>query len=256
MADDPDVRTAFMKAILENPLDDNTRLVYADWLQENDEPKFAEYLRVTIEKGICHKARVERGPNGTDVFRIYESVKSTDSSVVRIEKGRGASTRWLPDPYRDAMWLDYTGSGDTSRWWPRSTQFVYERGFIGYVRFGRMDLFDACADYLFRRHPITKVEIGDKSCDNRRNGNFCVWQRQSTTMEAWSGRPGPDQQRYMIPDEYYEEMPLIHRESYQSTYNTFPPDRTTGANWLSDACVTVGRRRAGLCRLPKRETPT
>jgi len=44
---------AFLKAILEKPDDDSRKLVYADWLEEQGDPR-AEYLRLTV------KARQER----------------------------------------------------------------------------------------------------------------------------------------------------------------------------------------------------
>ena len=38
---------AFLEALKANPADDTTRLVYADWLDEHDQPQKAEYLRLT-----------------------------------------------------------------------------------------------------------------------------------------------------------------------------------------------------------------
>jgi uncharacterized protein (TIGR02996 family) len=38
---------AFLEALKANPADDTTRLVYADWLDEHNEPQKAEYLRLT-----------------------------------------------------------------------------------------------------------------------------------------------------------------------------------------------------------------
>ncbi len=40
---------ALLRAILANPDDDTPRLVYADWLDENDQPARAEFIRVQIE---------------------------------------------------------------------------------------------------------------------------------------------------------------------------------------------------------------
>jgi uncharacterized protein (TIGR02996 family) len=38
-----------LRNILDNPEDDTVRLVYADWLQENGRPEYAEFIRVQIE---------------------------------------------------------------------------------------------------------------------------------------------------------------------------------------------------------------
>src|SRR5438034_1048195 len=38
----------FLEAILEDPDDDAVRLIYADWLEEHDQPARAEFIRVQI----------------------------------------------------------------------------------------------------------------------------------------------------------------------------------------------------------------
>ena len=43
------VSTAFLAAIIANPKDDLTRLVFADWLDEHDESERAEFIRVQCE---------------------------------------------------------------------------------------------------------------------------------------------------------------------------------------------------------------
>ena len=37
--------TAFLQAIAEEPADDTSRLVFADWLEEHDQPARAEFIR-------------------------------------------------------------------------------------------------------------------------------------------------------------------------------------------------------------------
>jgi uncharacterized protein (TIGR02996 family) len=39
----------FYKAIMENPLDDGIRLIYSDWLIENGEIDYAEFIKIQIE---------------------------------------------------------------------------------------------------------------------------------------------------------------------------------------------------------------
>src|SRR5262249_22464510 len=50
-----DEAAALLRAIIANPDDDTPRLVYADWLQEHDDPERAEYIRVQ-----CQIANEER----------------------------------------------------------------------------------------------------------------------------------------------------------------------------------------------------
>ncbi len=61
--------TAFLAALKANPADDTARLVYADWLDEHDEPQKAAYLR---RGGVSERASTEserlagRGTNRSD----------------------------------------------------------------------------------------------------------------------------------------------------------------------------------------------
>jgi uncharacterized protein (TIGR02996 family) len=49
----------FLQALLAEPDDDTLRLAMADWLDENDEPARAEFIRVQIElaRGVLDRAR-------------------------------------------------------------------------------------------------------------------------------------------------------------------------------------------------------
>ena len=42
------IQQAFLRAIAEHPDDDSSRLVYADWLEENGDPEKAGYVRVKV----------------------------------------------------------------------------------------------------------------------------------------------------------------------------------------------------------------
>ena len=50
----------FLKALLADPEDDTLRLAMADWLDENDQPARAEFVRVQIElaRGVPDRARL------------------------------------------------------------------------------------------------------------------------------------------------------------------------------------------------------
>jgi uncharacterized protein (TIGR02996 family) len=51
---------AFLAALKANPADDTTRLVYADWLDEHDEPQKAEYLRAVVDFALTNQRAIER----------------------------------------------------------------------------------------------------------------------------------------------------------------------------------------------------
>src|SRR5688572_26734802 len=52
----------FLSEIVEHPDDDMPRLVYADWLDDHDEPERAEFIRVQIEiaRGVGRAVRLRR----------------------------------------------------------------------------------------------------------------------------------------------------------------------------------------------------
>jgi uncharacterized protein (TIGR02996 family) len=51
---------AFLAALKANPADDTTRLVYADWLDENGEPEKAAYLRTIVDSARTDPRAIER----------------------------------------------------------------------------------------------------------------------------------------------------------------------------------------------------
>jgi uncharacterized protein (TIGR02996 family) len=55
---------AFMRDILENPEDDTTRLVYADWLEDHAEAERAEFLRLE-----CRLRGLEGGPETRPLWK-------------------------------------------------------------------------------------------------------------------------------------------------------------------------------------------
>lgn len=55
----PSADNPFLRAVIANPDDDLTRLVYADWLDENGQPERAEFVRtqVALAAGVPDDAR-------------------------------------------------------------------------------------------------------------------------------------------------------------------------------------------------------
>jgi uncharacterized protein (TIGR02996 family) len=59
-----DERVALMRAVCEHPDEDTPRLVFADWLQENGEPKYAEFVRLQVR----HAELLRYGAPDTEDF--------------------------------------------------------------------------------------------------------------------------------------------------------------------------------------------
>ena len=93
---------AFRQAIIEDPDDDAPRLVYADWLDEHDNPVRAEFIRIQ-----CSLA----GMPGDDPRR---------SSLQQREQELLQQYGWV--------WAEEMG--------PQVSQWMYRRGFIEAVEMG------------------------------------------------------------------------------------------------------------------------
>src|SRR5262249_54055324 len=64
--------TALLKAIIADPDDDTSRLVYADWLDEHDQPNRAEFIRVQI--GLARGT--PSGPDYPDLVERWEEINA------------------------------------------------------------------------------------------------------------------------------------------------------------------------------------
>src|SRR5688572_6709814 len=53
-------RDALLRAVCENPDDDTPRLVLADWLDENEEPERAEFIRLQIELATMRDGKAKQ----------------------------------------------------------------------------------------------------------------------------------------------------------------------------------------------------
>jgi uncharacterized protein (TIGR02996 family) len=75
-------REALLAAILANPTDDVARLVFADWLEENNEEQYAEFIRAEI----AGEENLTPPPWGLpEVCEIYVSRGLIDSVVFTLD---------------------------------------------------------------------------------------------------------------------------------------------------------------------------
>jgi uncharacterized protein (TIGR02996 family) len=116
---------AFLRAIIEAPVDDTPRLAYADWLDEKGDPERAEFIRAQVE-----------------LAKLPADAPGRAALAAKAEA--------LREAHRDA-WRGSLPAGD----------FVatYHRGFAEDVYFHGPRAFFACADELFRRLPVRHLTI-------------------------------------------------------------------------------------------------
>jgi uncharacterized protein (TIGR02996 family) len=127
---------ALYAAILAAPDDDTPRLVYADWLEENDQPERAEFIRVQIE--LARMPPGERVPWNRRVIELRAREKA-----ILVTRG----DEWLA-PLREKG--EPLQSGDTSG--------EFRRGFVEIV-WMPATWFCLRAEALFARVPVRELRV-------------------------------------------------------------------------------------------------
>lgn len=145
-----DEQRAFLNAIHANPDDDLVRLVYADWLDEQDQPERAEFIRVQVR--LEEIRRTIRQPDEDHLH--YLSVHSRSSGVWCCP-GDSAERRELAFRYRslldahEAEWLAPFREVLHNEWY-------WSRGFLDVVQVAPEALAES-AEELFGSHPIRRL---------------------------------------------------------------------------------------------------
>ena len=121
-------RELLLRAICENPDDDTLRLVFADWLQENDDEARAEFIRAQIELS-------QHTPHTIPWFEC--STRARELSAIH-------ESRWRIEVPSDPA-LDWR---------------EFRRGFLEKLRVFDFDAFEALAGQIFAATPLLEVHIG------------------------------------------------------------------------------------------------
>lgn len=261
-----------LRAIVRDPDDDTPRLIYADWLQENDNPESAEFIRTQIQLARgCGKCRPDRtiatrgpyDPKGADFDDngYYDPCPECGEGC-DLEKRESELLDWNGDLWLRDAGLQHpvlTAGGDLATGY-FSRGFIYKivlplRAFCG-GKCARCDggevavnmrtpprkcniclgvgEFPALADTIFRLHPITEVELNDRTPFN------AGWYN--------ADRRDPDpfvQTRSGIPQPLYDEIEDYLPESHAKRWKAFGSNASAQAALLR-ACVNYGRTRAGF----------
>jgi uncharacterized protein (TIGR02996 family) len=90
-------REALLRAVCENPEDDLPRLVFADWLEDHDEPERARFIRVQVE--FAQLAREGRGAN-PELRRIDREIWRGHGQRWRAELPRIQGVEWFSEFFR------------------------------------------------------------------------------------------------------------------------------------------------------------
>ncbi|TMJ00855.1 MAG: TIGR02996 domain-containing protein [Alphaproteobacteria bacterium] len=212
-----------IQEVLEHPEDDVPRLIYADWLAENDQPVRAEFIQLQ-----CRLAKEQPDyalDTGTSP-RAY-----TSSGDPRIRRAYALFQELaFPTVSKGPITL-------TSFQWTAAT---WRRGFVEGLSLSCSE-FTRLARLVFKLHPVTRVQLKD---------------RQPTWCPGWNGywswRVTGDEvpffsDGFLLPHEIFNLLGPGHRESQHGQWRHFD-SKERAVQELSQACVAFGitKRKEGL----------
>lgn len=90
-------REALLRAVCENPDDDLPRLVFADWLDEHDEPERAHFVRTQVE--FARLAREGQGAS-KELRQIDRAIWKQHGKQWQLELPQIHGVEWFSECYR------------------------------------------------------------------------------------------------------------------------------------------------------------
>lgn len=270
---------ALLRAVLREPEDDNVRLVYADYLQENGEAERAEFIGVQIalaKNPVCPAAIYHPrfdAPDHGDKMYVYPPPAAPKKPCgwcpVCVNRKREYEL-WQKHFPTQADWdlplgnLRYawqvTSRPETIVNAPTA---ILRRGFVEQIRIAKVELLggtcgncDKCVAHhvsrinnycsapgvareLFKAHPIQKVVLSDRTPRNL---------SEKGDWWAWGSHKVPSYESAggtcTLPKEIYGLLPdnSPGRDFWTSGYGS----RLAALEALSVACVRYGRGLSGL----------
>jgi uncharacterized protein (TIGR02996 family) len=256
---------AFLRAIVENPDDLDTRLIFADWLDENGDPARAEFIRAQ-----CEVERLARWPCGG--YYCNETIGHVDCQdptgerreLLRrrerelLDGGMGLGVESLP-VVEGLTRGNFLGDGHSG--WHHTPILSPEQGIRADFRRGFVECITcSCASWLAHGRgivlscPVRQVVLAGRKPHRLDDIGFGWWRRRK-----WSSLPDADD----IPEEICELLrgrpggALTTRDSRK----WFDTEAEALAD-LSRAAIQLARRQAGLPewepaapRLPHLQSP-
>ncbi len=231
-----------LQAILREPRADDLRLIFADWLAENGEDEYGEFVRLQVElprvirESFCHHNLTMPRHCPACVLRRRE----------RELLGRWQG-RWTMDlldlmPVVDRSPLLQQVAHDAMRagaWPSEDVMFRFRRGLVEEISLTLAD-FLTHAQAIFSAAPVLKVALTGREPTQFRaieNGGFWRWF---------------DGSRGVLPDsDDPDELPrplwqAYHQVTVRAAITWQHPTRKHALAYLSHACVAYGRQQAGL----------
>lgn len=232
-----DTGSGLLRAVLADPASDDSRLIYADWLEENGERDRAEFVRVQVELAKPHRgiekliATVGHLVSPSAVANMRQQAKPELVERERELWAGQAGVRICRDGLRDKLEPRLAPLTD-----PTPPQCVYRRGFVDEIRLPLSAFLEHARD-LFSRHPITTVVL---TC--REPYPDSIFAGASRWWRGSAAELGYREDGGFLPVELWDRLPNPYRLIAVGVYATPAAAHAD----LSAAAVSLGRHLAGL----------
>jgi uncharacterized protein (TIGR02996 family) len=263
---------ALLRDVLEHPWDDLPRLIYADRLEESGQGERAEFIRVQCElvyvrcvydNPSWEKSRTH--PVGTcrrcDMYRRESELFALGVGQDQLPEGISLKFKWQRGfvSHIECTLSEFMGGAcecvssrrDLQGFIDRTVAELYLTNFPAPA----ISLGDPCpackgtgripglVDTIFAEHTVTEVVLTDRIPDY-----------EEGTQAFWMSDDHPDHEetwQSWLPPAIYDLLDGFNElDDEEGLRWKVYPTRELALAALSRACVTYGRKRAGLSQLP------
>lgn len=233
-----DTGSGLLRAVLADPGSDDSRLIYADYLDEQGEADRAEFVRVQCRIAALNAELMsDEDCNATNCPGCGErrELQRRERELWLMAVAEELPARWVLPPPDGFTFRKLPGNEWETDGRPHISQAEYRRGFVAEIRLPLAAYLEHARD-LFAAHPITTVVLTD---------------REPEQLPADSVRPRP--YRYWHwPTEYDEMTPWnrlvnwITAKRLAAGLGGYQHSREAALSDMSMALVGHGREWAGL----------
>lgn len=181
-----------MRAVVADPADDTTRLVYADWLDENGHPDRAALIRVQVE--LARIAAFGEARRWGNVRRRFDELRAQETALLGPPGPPGAQPgrAWAVPPELDEAWPRGVGGWDWHRGFPERWWCPVHL----WVKFGPL---------IAARNPVRQVFVTDRAPAVGEGPPATAYRYWHRADESRWADPPPDQS--FVPAEVFDLLP-------------------------------------------------
>jgi uncharacterized protein (TIGR02996 family) len=254
-----------LKAIVDQPEEDTLRLVYADWLDENDQANHAEFIRKQIDYSKPPPIKPKCSPFGV-MLRTTIPILGAVSSTKDFKEYKAALSQWnhdhavyksLPEQIHK-LWCEKTWSSapdefvymrntptthHTEYWEYKQNReqfaITYYRGFPDSLS-STIHGFMKCGKLILSLNPINRFKILYKH--PKSNIGEAHWTIENTTSPLDLIFPGPMNREHRLPHTIFNLLPTSEQFGFIKNTTDFSRKRYINTNFaiaaLNAACMS------------------